>query len=177
MKKAVLLDRDGVINRKALEGDYIITWARFEFLPGVHEGILLLRDAGYKVIVVSNQRCIAKGLATVQEVDALHNRMCAELASKGASVDKVYYCPHDYRDECTCRKPKPGMLLKAIEEFDLLPSACWMVGDSESDMAAGRSAGLRTALVSQHDKSGIYADMVAASLLEAATAIVAEAKS
>lgn len=176
MNKAVLLDRDGVINRKAPEGEYITTWGSFEFLPGVSEGISLLRESGYRVIVVSNQRCVAKGLVTTQEVDALHKQMCEELSRQGALVDRVYYCPHDYCDGCACRKPKPGMLLKALDEFGLSPAASWMVGDSSSDMEAGRSAGLQTVFVSQHNKSGICADMVAGSLLEAARAIIARTK-
>ena len=174
MPKAVLLDRDGVINEKAPEGEYVTRWEDFRFLAGAREGISKFNRAGYKVIVVSNQRCVAKGLITESELQALHQKMTSQLTAEGAVIDKIYYCPHDYPDACDCRKPAPGMLLQAASENGLNLQKTWMIGDSQSDMVAGRSAGCKTALVTQLNKSGIYADLVVDSLLEAARRIIEE---
>src|SRR5205823_14054634 len=96
MNKAAFLDRDGVINRKAPEGEYITSWEDMEILPGVAEAISLLHRSGFRTIVVSNQRCVAKGLITIDELEALHHRMCDVLAQAGAKIDGVYYCPHEH---------------------------------------------------------------------------------
>jgi D-glycero-D-manno-heptose 1,7-bisphosphate phosphatase len=145
MISAAFLDRDGIINRKAPEGAYITNWAEMEFLPGVASGIALLNRAGLQVIVVTNQRCVAKGMITAVQLDCLHERMCRELASLGATVDAVYYCPHEKQPPCACRKPAPGMLLLAALERRIDLAASWMIGDSDSDIAAGRAAGCKTA--------------------------------
>src|ERR1700737_217915 len=105
MKRAAFLDRDGVINRKAGEGQYVTRWEEFHFLPGAAEGISLLNRAGWRVIVVSNQRCVAKGLLTTNELEAMHRRMCDHLAAAGAKLDGIYYCPHEKDPACSCRKP------------------------------------------------------------------------
>ena len=94
MKRAVFLDRDGVINRKPPEGQYVTRWEEMEFLPGVPAAISLLTRAGFCVLAVSNQRCVAKGLLTASELESIHNRMCRELAATGAVITEVYYCPH-----------------------------------------------------------------------------------
>jgi D-glycero-D-manno-heptose 1,7-bisphosphate phosphatase len=94
MKRAAFLDRDGVINRKPPEGQYVTCWEEMQFLPGVAEAIALLIGAGFCAIVASNQRCVAKGLLTVRELDLIHQRMCQELATAGAAITEVYYCPH-----------------------------------------------------------------------------------
>jgi len=173
MQRAVLLDRDGVINKKAPEGQYVTSWEEVRILDGAAEAIALLNQTGFKVIVVSNQRCVAKGLISPRELEVLHCRISDELAAAGARIDRFYYCPHDYSDECSCRKPKPGMLLQAALENELELQNSWMVGDSNSDIQAGRNAGCLTALVAQGDHSGIYADLVASSLLKAAKLIIA----
>ena len=173
MSKAAFLDRDGVINQKApIDGEYITRWEEFKVLPGVVEAIALLHRAGFHVIVVSNQRCVAKGLLTAAELDSMHQRMCDELATLGASIDAVYYCPHDDEPPCGCRKPQPGMLFAAATEFKIdLPSS-WMIGDSEKDIEAGKKAGCRTARIAQAEASeNGRADLRAKSLLEAARMI------
>jgi len=144
MKRAVFLDRDGVINRKAAEGTYVTRWEDFQFLPGVSQAILLLNRAGWSVIVISNQRCVAKGLLTVAELESIHRKMREALAGEGARLDAIYYCPHEKEPPCGCRKPLPGMLLAAAEEHQIDLQSSWMVGDAESDMEAGKSAGCRT---------------------------------
>src|SRR5208282_6021423 len=104
MKKAAFLDRDGVINRKAPEGQYVTRWEEMEFLPGTSEAIRLLNQSGFFVVVVSNQRCVAKGLITPDELDSIHTRMSHKFAEAGATIDAVYYCPHDLQPPCSCRK-------------------------------------------------------------------------
>jgi len=177
MSRAIFLDRDGVINRKAIEGRYVTRWEDFHILPGAAEGIALLNRAGFCVIVVTNQRCIAKGLMTVADLEAMHHRMSDLLARAGASIDGIYYCPHDIEPACRCRKPAPGMLLDAARAcgFDL--SASWMIGDSDIDVKAGRNAGCKTArLEASHEQADeprrpnvtqSDADIVASSLLDA----------
>src|SRR5215831_6533466 len=109
MRKAAFLDRDGVINRKAREGEYVTRWEEMEILPEVGKAIALLNQAGFLVIVVTNQRCVAKGLITTGELEVLHRRMLEALANDGARIDAIYYCPHEAQPPCRCRKPKPGM--------------------------------------------------------------------
>ncbi len=113
MNKAAFLDRDGVINVKAPEGQYVTRWEEVRFLPGVAAAISRLNESGFRVIVISNQRCVAKGLVTSAEVEALHRRISKELADLGAIIDAVYFCPHDTEPACSCRKPAPGMLLRS----------------------------------------------------------------
>jgi D-glycero-D-manno-heptose 1,7-bisphosphate phosphatase len=147
MNSAVFLDRDGVINRKPPEGDYITRWEDMELLPGVVEGIGLLNQANFCVIVITNQRCVAKGLISEAGLEEIHRRMTEILARSGARVDGIYYCPHDLEASCACRKPAPGMLLEAARSRGIdLPSS-WMVGDSDIDVEAGRRAGCKTVLL------------------------------
>jgi len=173
MFKAAFLDRDGVINRKMPEGQYVKRWEEMLFLPGTTEAIFLLQRAGFRVIVVSNQRCVAKGLLTVQELDSLHRRMCEKLSSAGATINGVYYCPHDNQPPCACRKPAPGLILKAAREHQLDLAGSWMIGDSEIDVAAGRNAGCKTArLLSRAENADDSADIIALSLLDAVQQIL-----
>src|SRR4051794_21378359 len=110
MNLAAFLDRDGVINRKAPEGSYITNWEQVQFLPDVAGAIAQLNQAGFKVIVISNQRCVAKGLLSDAELEYIHRRMREWLAAHGAQIDAVYYCPHEKtQPRCKCRKPAPGM--------------------------------------------------------------------
>ncbi len=168
MKKAAFLDRDGVLNRKAPEGLYVTRWEEMQILPGAQKAVRLLNQAGYFVVVVSNQRCVAKGLITMSELESMHVRMGDEFASAGARIDAVYYCPHDFQPPCSCRKPKPGMLLEAARRHELDLSGAWMIGDSEHDMEAGRKAGCRTARIMGDGESQIGGvDVLASSLLDA----------
>jgi D-glycero-D-manno-heptose 1,7-bisphosphate phosphatase len=168
MKRAVFLDRDGVINRKPPEGQYIVRWQDMQFLPGVAESIRLLTKAGFCVLTVSNQRCVAKGLLTAAELETIHSRMCNELAAVGAIISEVYYCPHDKEPPCTCRKPAPGMLLTAARQHEIDLATSWMIGDKEIDIEAGRNAGCRTARIAGEDElENNTADIWAPSLLEA----------
>lgn len=173
MIRAAFLDRDGVINRKAAEGKYITRWEDVQFLPGVADAIALLRNAGFYVVVVSNQRCVAKSLLTTTELDSLHQRMCAELAAAGAIVDAVYYCPHDKQPPCECRKPKPGLILDAARIHDVRLGTSWMIGDSDSDVEAGKTAGCSTVRIwNGSEISNSTSDLWAHSLLDAAQKII-----
>jgi D-glycero-D-manno-heptose 1,7-bisphosphate phosphatase len=173
MNKAAFLDRDGVINRKAQKGEYILRWEDVVFLPGVVEAIGLLKQAGYRIVVVTNQRCVAKGLISIPALESLHQRMREELSNAGATIDAIYYCPHEYQPICGCRKPAPGMLIEASREHALVLAASWMIGDSDIDVEAGRNAGCMTArLVENGETPRHRADVVASSLLDAAGQIL-----
>lgn len=173
MPKAAFLDRDGVINRKAPEGQYVTRWEDFEFLPRVAEAIALLECAGFSVIVVSNQRGVAKGLLTIAELELIHERMLKQLAAAEAHLTAVYYCPHDNGPSCSCRKPAPGMLFQAAREHRIDLTSSWMVGDSDIDMEAGKAAGCRTVRVlSNGTLPEIAGDLTAYSLFEAAQQLI-----
>ena len=146
-RPAVFLDRDGVINCKAPEGDYVKTPAELELLPGVARAIADLREAGYLVLVVSNQRGVARGLMTEDDLEAVTAAMMGPLVAEGGAPDGVYYCIHGKEVGCPCRKPRPGLLLAAAEDRAVDLERSWMVGDRESDVVAGRAAGCRTILV------------------------------
>ena len=173
MKRAVFLDRDGVINRKAVEGKYITRWEDFHFLPGAIEAIFLLVQAGWRVIVVTNQRCIAKGLLTIPELDRIHKKMLAEVRKSGADIEAIYYCPHDEQPPCRCRKPLPGMLLAAARERRVDLGSSWMIGDSEKDVEAGKRAGCRTVLITSNGRpESDSADFIEQDLLGATRRIL-----
>ncbi len=147
----VFLDRDGVINRKLAEGRYVTRWEEFELLPRVAAAIAALNRSGRKVIVVTNQRGIALGRMTEAEVGAIHDRLRAELTRERASLDGIYYCPHD-RDGCECRKPRIGMIKAAFRDFPgARPENSILIGDSRSDIECGRAAGMATIFI--HDAS------------------------
>lgn len=145
--KAVFVDRDGVINEDPGEAYYVRNWEAFKFQPGVAEAIKRLNDAGYRVYVVSNQSGIARGEVRWEELGRITLKMNAELEKKGARVDGVFYCPHDDRDACACRKPKPGLFLQAAEKGGIDLAASFNVGDSERDIEAGKAAGIPSILV------------------------------
>lgn len=134
----VFLDRDGVINVKAPEGEYIESWDEFSFLPGAIEAVARLRAAGLRLVVATNQRGVALGRMSAADVESIH----ASMIDGGVDVDRVYYCPHD-DGQCDCRKPLPGMLERAAREVPgvSLGRSAAIVGDSETDMEAGRAVG------------------------------------
>lgn len=154
-QKAIFLDRDGTINKYV---GFLRSINDFELLSGVAKAIRKINDAGYLTIVVTNQPVIARGEISLDELQNIHNKMETLLGQEGAYVDAIYFCPHhphkgyegervEYKIECGCRKPKPGMLLKAAVDFNIDLSKSWMVGDGENDIKAGKAAGCRTALL------------------------------
>lgn len=150
-RPAIFLDRDGVIIE---DTHYLASPAQVRLIPGAADAIAALNRAGWPVVVVTNQSGVARGLFPVEAVEAVHAHLTEQLEGYGARIEAYYYCPHFptadvevYRVECACRKPKPGMLLRAAEELDLDPDRSWMIGDRASDLEAGAAAGTRTILV------------------------------
>ena len=158
-QKAVFLDRDGTINRYV---GYLTNAEDFELLPGVAEAIRKINLSGYLAIVVTNQPSIARGELSYDGLDEIHKKMETLLGQQGAYVDHIYFCPHhpdkgflgevpSLKINCGCRKPKPGMLLQAAEDFNIDLSSSWMIGDDERDVGAGKNAGCHTALIGNQD--------------------------
>jgi D-glycero-D-manno-heptose 1,7-bisphosphate phosphatase len=173
----VFLDRDGVVNRKAPEGDYIKHWGEFEFLPGAKEALRFLTEANKRLIIVTNQRGISLGLMTESDLREIHKRMLEEINAAGAVIDAIYYCPHD-KGQCDCRKPDIGLFLKAKMDFpDIDFSSSVVIGDSFNDIEAGNRLECKTILIADvlHQSSYITRArikeptlfMVASSLVEA----------
>jgi D-glycero-D-manno-heptose 1,7-bisphosphate phosphatase len=145
----VILDRDGVINRKPPRACYVRTWSEFEWLPGAQEALAQLKQAGYRVIVISNQAGIARGAMTEADLLEINRQMVSEATRAGGGVDAIYYCPHHWDDGCECRKPKPGMLFQAQRDFTLDLSRTWFIGDDERDAQAADAAGCPSLLVTE----------------------------
>jgi len=150
-QKAIFLDRDGTLNK---ENGFITNPSQFELLDEVAEAIKLINKSGYLTIVVTNQPVIARGECTFDELQKIHNKLETELGEKGAFVDAIYVCPHhtdkgfagerpEYKCQCTCRKPKPGLLLQAATHFNIDLSQSYMIGDSNRDVEAGQNAGCK----------------------------------
>jgi len=156
-KKAIFLDRDGVINFKLPEDRYVTDMSDFGLIPGVVEGLSILKDLGFLLVVITNQRGIARGFMTEMDLAEVHESMLAELEAQGVRIDGIYYCPHDESEGCDCRKPEPGMVLAASRDLGIDLSRSFMVGDSPSDVAAGRRAGVMTVRIStETDKDADY---------------------
>lgn len=145
-RAAVFVDRDGVINEE--RRDYVTRWSEFRFLPGAVEALVALSQAGLRVLVITNQSAIHRGLASRDDVRRLHRRMIASVARAGGRVDGVYVCPHRPDEECACRKPRPGLLLRAAARHRLDLARCYLIGDKLSDIEAGLAVGCRCILVS-----------------------------
>ena len=147
MTSAVFLDRDGVIN---VDHGYVSTWEQFEFLPGVPEALRELQDAGYLLVVVSNQSGIGRGYYSDSDVDLLNQAIAEYLdSSVGVTLSGFYHCPHhpteaegEFRRQCDCRKPAPGMIRQAVLDHGIDVKTSLLVGDKDSDIEAGRAAGI-----------------------------------
>lgn len=173
-QKAIFLDRDGTINKYV---GFLRDIDDFELLPDVAEAIRSINDSGYLAIVVTNQPVIARGEMDVEQLNQIHNKMETLLGDAGAYLDAVYYCPHHpdkgfdgeigaLKIDCACRKPKPGMLLRAAWDFNIDLNASWMVGDGRRDAECGRNAGSKTVLISKGGED-FRQDFTAGSLGEA----------
>lgn len=140
-RPAVILDRDGVLNRKAPRAEYVRSWDEWQWLPGAREAIAMFTAAGYRAIVVSNQAGINRGAMTEAALAAIHARMLADVEQSGGRIDAIYHCPHDWDEGCACRKPAPGMLLAAQKDFALDLTRTFFIGDDERDGMAADAAG------------------------------------
>lgn len=158
-QKAIFLDRDGTINKYV---GFLRNIDDFELLPGVAEAIKKINASGYLAIVATNQPVLARGEVTFEQLDEIHNKMETLLGQEGAYLDAIYFCPHhpdkgfggevpELKIDCDCRKPKPGMLLKAAEDFNIDLSSSWMIGDGKHDIGAGKNAGCHTVLIGNED--------------------------
>lgn len=175
----MFLDRDGILNEKMPEHRYVTRWEEFRVLPGVPEALRRLNDAGLRVVVVSNQRGIAKGLYTAADLEAMHAQFQRLLNLDGAHIDAFFICPHE-ANECNCRKPLPGLYEQAVAQFpEITAATSLMIGDSPTDIEFGRRVGMKTILVdAQHGTVGAegaatQADLRVASLPEAVEALLA----
>ena len=147
----VILDRDGVLNKKPPRAHYVRSWDEFEWLSGAREALRLLHEAHYRVIIISNQAGIARGAMTQANLFDIHERMRAETADGGGQITAIYVCPHDWEDGCECRKPNPGMLFEAQRDFNLDLSRTLFIGDDVRDAQAADVAGCPAALVTDND--------------------------
>ena len=153
-QKAIFLDRDGTINKMV---GFVTRPEQFELLPDVAKAIKAINKSGYLAIVITNQPVIARGDCTFEQLQTIHNKMETELGKEGAFVDAIYVCPHhtdkgfsgerpEYKCDCDCRKPKPGLLLQAAKDFNIDLSQSYMIGDSDRDVKAGKNAGVKEAI-------------------------------
>jgi D-glycero-D-manno-heptose 1,7-bisphosphate phosphatase len=186
MKRAVFMDRDGTISE---EVGYINHPSRFRLFPSSASAVKLLNENGWLAIVVTNQAGVARGYFSEEMIGRIHDQMQRSLKNERAQLDAIYYCAHHpsageppYRFDCDCRKPKPGLILRAAEEFDIDLGRSWMIGDRYSDIELARNAGVRSAFVLSGYGRGEWEhqrpewkhtpDLVADGLLEAVETIV-----
>lgn len=140
-QRAVILDRDGVLNRKLRRAYYVTHWKQFKWIAKSREALRLLKQAGYRLILVTNQAGVARGFMTQLDLDMIHQQMQNDLRRFDAAIDKIYVCAHGWNDNCRCRKPNPELLFQAQKDFHLDLTRTPFVGDNERDMEAGRRAG------------------------------------
>ncbi len=176
VSQAVFLDRDGVINK---EVEYLHEPEKFELLPNVLEGLKMLQDMGYKLIIVTTQAGIGLGYFTKEDFYKVNKKMFKDIAEKKIIIDKIYFCPHSLSEDCNCRKPKIGLFERGKEELNLDMKRSFMIGDKTDDIMAGKNAGLKTILVKTghagKDKNyDVKPDFIADDLLDAAKIIKRE---
>ena len=144
--KTVFVDRDGVINQE--RSDYVKSISELEIYPNVAKNIKLLKDAGFLVIVITNQSAVNRGIVTPEMINQIHNSIQNHLKKSGTFLDGFYYCPHTPNENCNCRKPKSGLLEKAILELNVDLNSSWMIGDNDSDIEAANSIGCKAIKIS-----------------------------
>lgn len=174
--KVVFVDRDGVINED--RADYVKDWAEFAFIPGSLEALRLLSEEGFRIIVITNQSGINRGLVTKQSLDTIFANMKDAVSHYGGKIEAILHCPHIPEDQCDCRKPKPGLLYQARDRYGLELGATVMIGDSLKDMQCARAAGCGQVILvrtgygketeNRFSKHSIVPDFIAEDLLGAA---------
>ena len=147
--KAIFLDRDGVLNKK--RSDYVKSISELEIFPNIEKEISKLKLKGFLIIVITNQSVINRGIITIEELEKIHSAIQKFLVKSKTSIDRFYFCPHRPDENCECRKPNPGLILQAINEFSIDAAKSWMVGDSITDIQAGEKAGCKTIFLKKND--------------------------
>jgi D-glycero-D-manno-heptose 1,7-bisphosphate phosphatase len=164
----VLLDRDGVLNRD-LPGS-VTALRELSLEPGADQAVALLSRAGYAVLVITNQAAVGRGQLSPQELERINAQLASWISAAGGRIDRFYVCPHTEQEGCPCRKPRPGLIEQACSEWGFVRAQTWFVGDAERDVAAGRAAGCRPALVRSgkgraaalhHPEVPLYDDLLA----------------
>lgn len=173
---AVFLDRDGTIIEDTV---FSVDPARLKALPGTVEGMRRLQEAGYLLVIITNQSGVARGLFDEAGLSAFHQQMVRWFAEQGIRIAAVYYCPHyptgevaKYAVDCDCRKPAPGMLLRAAKEHGIDLARSWMIGDRDADAGVGRAAGCRTIRVHRSDQAEVQADFEVEDVAQAAEIVL-----
>ncbi|MDO8554731.1 MAG: HAD-IIIA family hydrolase [Candidatus Micrarchaeota archaeon] len=179
-KKIVLVDRDGVINKKAPKADYVKKWQEFKFLPKALDGLRLLKERGFKVIVITNQPGIARGLVTKEDLEEIHRNMINEIKKNGGKIDAIYACMHGWDDGCDCRKPKPGLLFRASDEFKFDLTKSFFITDDERDVIAGDESGCKNILITTDTYTNsidkLKPQLICKNLYDAAKHIIEQSK-
>jgi rfaE bifunctional protein nucleotidyltransferase chain/domain len=174
MQPAIFLDRDGTINR---EIGYLSEPEKFELLPNALAGLKKMQDFGYRLVIVTNQGGIGLGYFTKEDFYRVNKKMLTEVSQGGIKIDKIYFCPHGKAENCPCRKPEIGLILRAKQELNLDLSHSFFIGDSEIDIQAGAKAGMKTIFIESEQVPDvallkIKPDFVARDLLSAAQFIL-----
>ena len=145
MHAAIFLDRDGVLIEN--RSDYVLNWSQVRVLPEAIHALSVAAIRDYKIVIVTNQSAVGRGLISLETAADINNRLVSLIHHHGGHVDAVYMCPHKPEEDCPCRKPKPGLLLRAAQELSLDLQRSWMIGDAWSDVWAGHSAGVRQSIL------------------------------
>ena len=148
MTKAIFLDRDGVINKE--KKDYVKSVEEFQIIDNIPKVIKILKEKGFVVIVITNQSAINRGLVTIETLNEIHNHLQKILKDNNTSIDDFYFCPHIPDENCQCRKPNPGMLIKAVQDHDIDMNQSFMIGNSLTDVQAAQKAGCKGILLNQN---------------------------
>ena len=150
MQKVIFIDRDGVINKDPggwTKHSYVTKWDEFIFVDGSIVALKKLKEAGYRICLISNQGGISKGYFTQEDLDKLNKRMLAEIEKAGGKIDELYYCPHHDKDNCSCRKPKTGLIEQEIKKSAINLKDTYIIGDDRRDIEAGKNMGMKTVFV------------------------------
>jgi len=147
LKKIILIDRDGVINKKAPRGEYISSWDEFEWVSDTRIAMKVLAQKGFKFIIVSNQAGVARGLVNLRDLEKIHLNMKKELLNDGIEILDIYICPHHWEEDCSCRKPKPGLFFNASKAWNFRLDKTFFIGDDPRDCQAAFNAGSRSIFI------------------------------
>jgi D-glycero-D-manno-heptose 1,7-bisphosphate phosphatase len=173
-RRFVFLDRDGVLNRRSTVTRYVTKPEELELLPGAREGLSLLSAHGYGIVIVTNQQCVARGQLSSEALDAVHDELRRQVSGAATFLD-ILVCPHSDDAGCSCRKPRPGLLLEASRRHAIPLPRTFFVGDTSTDVAAGLAAGTRTIYVGEPGAlRGLSSDFLAEDLAAAARIILRE---